>query len=523
MAEFNSKNVLLIGLKGDKGDMGGTAPVVQTTGDSETSVMSQKAVTDELANYPKGVANLHGDETAPYNDFNTFPKNIVVASYNGFADIANRPSDFGDVRGVCVTLCGEASTVVVSQILIGASKVYHRIYTGSQWSDWVSSEKVSDFVKQKTGTSTTDVMSQKASTDSFMPIDAKVLMSGTKIATNPPEAPYDDLNTLPENKVVSYFAYAENVANMPQAGVQGTALTYYCGDTTVKCQLYVNRYGKLFTRCKWGSTWSDWITIPTIEQTTGSSTTKTMSQAAITNAINSACGISNTCVSMFGTIGVVGDSFSSGGVTSEDGQQIVNCYPVSWGQIIGRRNGISVTNYSSTGSDISRFLSSSTAYNSWNIQKLESDSASDLYIVVMGINSEKSLQDSSSVVEVGTIADINDTDYTQNADTFYGHYGQMMSRIKAHAPTSKIILVVPIMVQGSEKATAINEIATHYSVPVFTMADDPYYSTDFYTSNKEISHPTAPSYAGMALAFERQISKCIEDNVSYFNTYRPQT
>lgn len=39
------------GEKGDKGDAGGTALVVQTTGDSETDVMSQKAVTDFVSSH----------------------------------------------------------------------------------------------------------------------------------------------------------------------------------------------------------------------------------------------------------------------------------------------------------------------------------------------------------------------------------------------------------------------------------------------------------------------------------------
>lgn len=46
MSIFRGKEILLAGLKGEKGDTGGTAPVVQTSGTRTDAVMSQKAVTD---------------------------------------------------------------------------------------------------------------------------------------------------------------------------------------------------------------------------------------------------------------------------------------------------------------------------------------------------------------------------------------------------------------------------------------------------------------------------------------------
>lgn len=51
------------GAKGDKGDLGGTAPVVQTTGNSAESVMSQKAVTDELESIVEHTCNLFNKDS----------------------------------------------------------------------------------------------------------------------------------------------------------------------------------------------------------------------------------------------------------------------------------------------------------------------------------------------------------------------------------------------------------------------------------------------------------------------------
>lgn len=227
-------------------------------------------------------------------------------------------------------------------------------------------------------------------------------------------------------------------------------------------------------------------------------------------------------VSLFESIGVVGDSFSSGGIPNAMHTIISNCYGISWPQIMARRTGCSVTNYSSTGSDISRFLCTDKGYGyqNWNIEKLESDSARNLYIIYMGINKEKPLDNprGSETVPNGMIEDIDDNDYTQNADTFCGHYGQLMSRIKAHAPNAKIILVQPIQAYGTDKGTIIANIAAHYNVPLIVLHDDSFYNSASYKT-MVLGHPYGIGYSGMAVAMERQIAQAMIDNIDYFKDY----
>lgn len=224
-----------------------------------------------------------------------------------------------------------------------------------------------------------------------------------------------------------------------------------------------------------------------------------------------------TSVSLFETIGAIGDSYTSGGIKpSSSSSSITNHYGISWPKILARKCGIDATNYSYTGASIKSFLTNTDG--TWAIDKLEADEPRNLYIIVMGINSEP-LMDDSGTAPIGSVSDINDSDYTQNGDTFCGHYGQMVQRIINHAPLAKIILVVPLMVQGTERQTAINEIAAHYGLPKFRMIDDSYYKTSFYTDNRQISHPIGITYAGMANAFERQIIKCIVENTEYFSNY----
>lgn len=221
-----------------------------------------------------------------------------------------------------------------------------------------------------------------------------------------------------------------------------------------------------------------------------------------------------TTVSMFQTLGAVGDSFTSGGLYGVEGVSGGAHYNISWPQILARHCGMDATNYSVPGYDISKWL---TDVN-YGLPKLESDSPRDLYVIFMGINTEKKISDQTADAPIGTTADIDLSDPTQNADTFIGHYGRMLSAIINHAPNSKII-VVNYITNNADKRVAIPAIAEVFNVPVIDLQNDDFYKSTFYTQNMHTGHPIAATYAGMAVAFERQINECIVDNISYFTDY----
>lgn len=226
---------------------------------------------------------------------------------------------------------------------------------------------------------------------------------------------------------------------------------------------------------------------------------------------NTVNAIPLTSISMFATVGAIGDSYTSGGIYGVTGLDGSAYYKVSWPQILARKCGFEATNFSASGLDVSGWLLDSE----YGLAAIQSAPAQDLYVITLGINGEKTLADQTVSAQIGTVEDIDISDPSQNADTFCGHYGKMLSAIIAHAPDAKIILVQPLLT-SAEKLTAIANIATLFSVPYFRMSHDSYYSTDFYNDNLHTSHPIALTYAGMALAFERQITKCMIDNVSYF-------
>jgi len=210
-----------------------------------------------------------------------------------------------------------------------------------------------------------------------------------------------------------------------------------------------------------------------------------------------------TTPAVFERIGVLGDSFSSGGIYSISGATSGAHYGISWVKILGRLLGNNCIPYAKPAVNTEDYL---TAPNC--LPTLLSDSPCNLYIIMLGINSESNL---------GTIADINDSDYTQNPNSFYGNMGKIYEQVKAHAPNAKFIFVKPPI--GNARWAAIQEIAEHYNCPWIACMNDYFYNTDFYKNNKGEGHPVAVTYAGMALAFNRQISEAIVNNVSYFLDY----
>lgn len=219
--------------------------------------------------------------------------------------------------------------------------------------------------------------------------------------------------------------------------------------------------------------------------------------------------VNYTSVAMFETIGVIGDSYASGGIYISSPDNWGSNYELSWPAVLHRLIGSTVNNYSKAGLSTRTWLTDAGR----GLTKALSDDPCGLYIMCLGIN------DGNIAGYLGTIADINDNDYTLNADTFYGNYGRIMAQLINHAPDAKFIFTIPPGPLAAGYSGAIQAIAAHYSVPWIGPAGDEYFSSDFWTNNKETSHPVAMTYAGMAQAYIRQISICIQDNEAYFKDY----
>ena len=212
---------------------------------------------------------------------------------------------------------------------------------------------------------------------------------------------------------------------------------------------------------------------------------------------------------IFNSIGVIGDSYSLGQTYKNDGTYNTTNHRYSWFRQIAYKYNIIPNSYAIGGINTRTWLS-----NQYGLSKLLSDEASDCYLLALGINDVYNLGHDY----LGSITDIKN-DYTQNADTFYGNYGKIISNILINKPNAKIIMLT--ITSNSDECTdfnnAIIEIANHFNIPYGVTMDDEFFSSDCFT-RKIGGHPTCVGYSGMGEAYDRVISKCITNNIDYFKT-----
>lgn len=237
-------------------------------------------------------------------------------------------------------------------------------------------------------------------------------------------------------------------------------------------------------------------------------------------------------IEMFERFGVIGDSFASGDIVTSHGQYEV--YELSWGQMLARMSGSTGVNYSRGGYGTYKFVDpSDPQYNNYCLGKLLSDiqnsNACGLYLCCLGINdsnSQRVFGDKNGGLEyLGTSADVNLSDPTQNANSFWGNYGRIIQTIQSESPNSKIVMCTfcrnnsGTQYAYDEYIEAIQEIAEFFGLPCITLTDDKFFNSSFYINHLVSNHPTAPQYVGYAKAIERLLSRAIVGNYDYFKEY----
>ena len=219
--------------------------------------------------------------------------------------------------------------------------------------------------------------------------------------------------------------------------------------------------------------------------------------------------------SVFETFGVIGDSYASGVIYNSAGTDSSTFYNKSWPQIIGRKNGINVTNYSFGGARTNTWLTNTT----YGLPKLLSDAPLDAYAIVLSIND----RNNGGAEWLGTIDDIHVGDPSLNADSFYGCYAKIIENVLSHAPNAKIFCVQHAYNETGlpkDYNDAISAIASLYNLPCVPEFEDSFFSSAIYTQMYG-GHPTYVGYAGMADALCRLMRKAMVDYKDYFKQYVP--
>lgn len=223
-----------------------------------------------------------------------------------------------------------------------------------------------------------------------------------------------------------------------------------------------------------------------------------------------------TSISMFETIGVIGDSYASGAIFVEQNGELVpeDVYALSWPQVLARMSGITAYNYSAGGMTTKMWLNPTTEYHRVrSIQMMNSTSPNDLYIVALGINDCMN-------ITLGNITDIE----SEVADTFYSYYGRIIRAIIAHAPNAIIMLSTNADFGGALDtfSQAIKNIGRYYEYPVLDLAQSGFFQSRFYRDNKVSWHPIAITYAGMAKEYKALVENALVNNVSKYKEYKGQ-
>lgn len=155
---------------------------------------------------------------------------------------------------------------------------------------------------------------------------------------------------------------------------------------------------------------------------------------------------------IFHNVGCIGDSLASGesGVYENGERRYVDFYEHSWGQYLARATGNKYYNFSAGGLTAKTWLERQAA------DAFDESKKCEAYIIGLGVN------DAIAEVTVGTSADINLADYTQNADSFYGNYGKIIQKIKEFQPKAKIFVITApeMVVQNHGLNDAVKTIAT---------------------------------------------------------------
>ena len=226
----------------------------------------------------------------------------------------------------------------------------------------------------------------------------------------------------------------------------------------------------------------------------------------------------DTSISLFSSVAVIGDSYASGVVVYPDGPEYgVSHYAGSWPQILGRMNGLNVTNYTKSGAWTTSFIQDATERG---YAQMLADDAKELYIVALEINDVYLHNDN-----LGTEADCTD-DPENNPTTFYGNYAKIVWSIQNKSPKSRILCSLterasqdrPDKQNYVNHNNAIRYVANKYGVPVIDCAEAPF-ATDSVYMNKVGGHPTAIGYAAMAQGYRYLVEKAIRENVNYFRFY----
>lgn len=225
------------------------------------------------------------------------------------------------------------------------------------------------------------------------------------------------------------------------------------------------------------------------------------------------CGI-------FRRFGCIGDSLSSGEFESLVGgtRTYHDLYDYSWGQYLARLCGSSALNFSRGGMTAKEYCQSFAEANGYWDPSL----ACPCYIVALGVN------DLYGGQPVGSLADVDIENEENNADTFAGWYGRILTRLKRISPKARVFLVTLAResADGEDRAALkrahaalLKEFAAKYPftyvIDLLTYGPD-YSDPTFRSAFYHYGHLNAAGYLFTAKLFAGYIDYYIRSDFASF-------
>ena len=225
------------------------------------------------------------------------------------------------------------------------------------------------------------------------------------------------------------------------------------------------------------------------------------------------CGI-------FRTIGCVGDSLSSGEFESLDAngnKTYHDMFEYSWGQYLARMAGLTARNFSRGGMTAKEYCESFAGANGY----WSPDLACQAYILALGVNDLFGLK-----MPLGSLADVDATDWRRNRPTFAGYYAQIVMRLKEIQPQARFFFVT--MPRDSteperedaraQHAALLRQFAAHflhaYAIDLNTYAPD--YGAAFHRQFYLRGHMNPAGYLFTAQLIASYMDYIIRHNMSGF-------
>ena len=176
------------------------------------------------------------------------------------------------------------------------------------------------------------------------------------------------------------------------------------------------------------------------------------------------CGL----FAIFKTVGVIGDSLASGemqGYHQDGTKYYADMYEFSWGQQLAKMTGVDVYNFSQGGQWAKAWMQGNTV-RTWDANDENGgahQNKKQCYLIGLAHNDYTHVNNGDYTAGIGTVADINDADYTQNADSYVGWYARIIQAVKSIEPRAYIFCITPSDHQYDDYSAKIRDIVSHFT------------------------------------------------------------